>query len=103
MRAILNGQVVTKTRDIKVGAGCEYFTALSARPELLQKARMTDVDLACPHNVQSYDGMIEGVRHDGAAWPYEAPRPSLLQVTDRSNFVMWSRSLASHAHSRNRP
>src|ERR1700722_10637731 len=46
----------------------------------------TEADLACPHGVQFYDVVIEGVRHERAAWSYEAPRPSLQHVGGRFGF-----------------
>jgi uncharacterized protein (DUF427 family) len=80
MRATLNGHVIAETEEIEIGNGYRYFPASATRLELLQKAPKTESDLACPHSVQFYDVVIDGVRHERAAWSYEAPRPSLQHV-----------------------
>jgi uncharacterized protein (DUF427 family) len=36
--------------------------------------------------VQFYDVVIDGVRHNRAAWSYEAPRPSMEKVGGRFGF-----------------
>ena len=41
---------------------------------------------ACPHGVQFYDVVIDGKRHARAAWRYEAPRPSISDLTGRFGF-----------------
>ena len=80
MRAILNGQVIAESEEIEIGAGYRYFPASATRLDLLEKTPKTETDLACPHGVQFYDVVIDGVRHERAAWSYEAPRPSLQHV-----------------------
>jgi uncharacterized protein (DUF427 family) len=80
MRAILNGHVIAESEEIEIGAGYQYFPASATRLELLQKTPKTEADLTCPHGVQFYDVVIDGVRHERAAWSYEAPRPSLQHV-----------------------
>jgi len=37
-------------------------------------------DLECPHGVQFYDLVDDGVRAERAAWSYEAPRPELQSI-----------------------
>ena len=86
MRATLNGQVIAESDDIELGAGYSYFPASVTRLDLLEKAPKTEADLACPHSVQFYDVVIDGVRHERAAWSYEAPRPSLQHVGGRFGF-----------------
>jgi uncharacterized protein (DUF427 family) len=86
MRATLNGPIIAKSDDIEVGAGYRYFPASATRLDLLQKAPKTEADLACPHSVQFYDVVIEGVRHERAAWSYEAPLQSLQHVGGRFGF-----------------
>jgi uncharacterized protein (DUF427 family) len=80
MRATLNGHVIAESEEIEVGAGYQYFPPSATRMELLQKAPKTEADLACPHSVQFYDVIIDGVRYERAAWSYEAPRPTLEHV-----------------------
>ena len=87
MRATLNGQVIAESYDIEVGAGYKYFPASATRLDLLQKAPKTEADLACPHSVQFYDVVIDGVRHERAAWSYEAPLQSLQHVRGRFGFL----------------
>ena len=67
--------------------GYPYFSGSSVRMEWLEKAQKTDSDRACPHSVQFYDVVIDGVRHERAAWYYESPRPRMKQVADR--FGLW--------------
>ncbi len=86
MRAALNGQVIADSDDIEVGAGYQNFPASATRLDLLQKVPKTAADRACPHGVQFYDVVIDGVRHERAAWSYEAPRPSLRNVGGRFGF-----------------
>jgi uncharacterized protein (DUF427 family) len=86
MRAILNSHIIADNDDIEIGAGYEYFPASSTRLDLLQKAPKTEADLACPHNDQFYDVVIDGVRYERAAWSYKAPRPSLQHVDGRFGF-----------------
>ena len=40
----------------------------------------------CPHGVQFYDVVIDGVRHKRNAWVYESPQPKMAQVRDRFGF-----------------
>ena len=67
MRAILNGQVIAESEEIEIGAGYRYFPASATRLDLLEKTPKTETDLACPHGVQFYDVVIDGVRHERAA------------------------------------
>ena len=46
----------------------------------------TESDRECPHGVQFYDVVLDGVRHDRAAWSYEAPRPAMQSVGGRFGF-----------------
>jgi len=86
MRATLNGQVIAESDDIEIGAGYQYFPASATRLDLLQKAPKTEADHACPHSVQFYHVVVDGVRYERAAWSYEAPRPSLQHVGGRFGF-----------------
>ena len=86
MQAVLNGNVIADSDDIVENDGYRYFPASSVRMEWLQKAPKTQSDRACPHGVQFYDVVIEGARHERAAWSYEAPRPSMQEVAGRFGF-----------------
>lgn len=86
MRATLNGHIIAESDDIEVGAGYTYFPASATRLDLLQKATKTEADHACPHGVQFYDVVIDGVRYERVSWSYEAPRPSLQHVGGRFGF-----------------
>ena len=86
MRATLNGQVIAESDDIEDAGGYKYFPASATRLDLLQKVPKTEAALACPHGVQFYDVVIDGVRLERAAWSYEAPRPSLQHVSGRFGF-----------------
>ena len=86
MRAILDGHVVAESDDIVECHGYQYFPRAAVRMDRLEKAQRTEDDLECPHGVQFYDVVIEGARHERAAWSYEAPRPAMRQVADRFGF-----------------
>ncbi len=86
MKATLSGHVVAESDDIVQCKGYEYFPPSTVRIEWLEKAPKTASDHECPHGVQFYDVVIDGVRHDRAAWSYEAPRPEMAQVKDRFGF-----------------
>jgi uncharacterized protein (DUF427 family) len=78
--------VVADSDDIVETGGYHYFPGASVRAEWLVKAPKTESDRACPHGVQFYDVVIDGVRHERAAWSYEAPLPAMRAVTGRFGF-----------------
>ncbi|HYB11746.1 MAG TPA: DUF427 domain-containing protein [Alphaproteobacteria bacterium] len=86
MKAILKDRVVAESDDIVECGGYQYFPSNAVRKEWLVKAPKTESDRACPHGVQFYDVVIDGVPHKRAAWSYEAPRPSMNQVANRFGF-----------------
>jgi uncharacterized protein (DUF427 family) len=86
MKAVVEGHVVAESDDIVECAGYQYFPSSAVRMEWLEKAPKTASDLECPHGVQFYDVVIDGVRHERAAWSYEAPRPKMQQVARRFGF-----------------
>lgn len=86
MKAILKGRVIAESDDIVECGGYQYFPRAAVRTEWLEKAGKTESDRACPHGVQFYDVVIDGVRHPRAAWSYEAPRPTMQHVGGRFGF-----------------
>jgi len=86
MKAVVDDKVVAESDDIIESGGYQYFPSSAVRMEWLQKAPKTASDLECPHGVQFYDVVINGVRHDRAAWSYEAPRPAMAAVGGRFGF-----------------
>jgi uncharacterized protein (DUF427 family) len=86
MKAALKGRVIAESDDIVEHGGNRYFPSAHVRRELLEKAAKTAFDLQCPHAVQFYDVVIDGKRHERAAWRYEAPRPAMNHVADRFGF-----------------
>jgi uncharacterized protein (DUF427 family) len=86
VKATLEDRVIAESDDIVEEAGYLYFPSQHVRLDLLQKAEKTASDRACPHGVQFYDVVIDGTRHERAAWRYEAPRPSMSHVADRFSF-----------------
>ena len=86
MRAILKDRVIAESDDIVEERGYHYFPNAVARIDLLEKSEKTEFDHECPHGVQFYDVMIDGARHERAAWRYEAPRPSMKHVAGRVGF-----------------
>jgi uncharacterized protein (DUF427 family) len=86
MRAVLNGHVVAESDDIVDCKGYRYFPPAAVRMQWLERAPKTASDHECPHGVQFYHVVIDGVRHDRAAWCYETPRPEMAQVGGRFGF-----------------
>ena len=86
MKAILDGKQIASSDDIVEAGGYHYFPRDAVRMEWLQKTAKTDDDLKCPHSVQFYDVVVDGVRHPRNAWSYEAPQPKLASVANRFGF-----------------
>jgi uncharacterized protein (DUF427 family) len=86
MKAMLRDHVIAESDDIVEQGGYHYFPSAAVRRELLEKAEKTASDLECPHGVQFYHVVIDGKRHERAAWIYEAPRPSMKHVAERFGF-----------------
>jgi uncharacterized protein (DUF427 family) len=86
MKATLNGHVIADSDDVVECGGYAYFPAAAVRTAWLRKAPKTESDLECPHGVQFYDVVIDGARHERAAWAYEAPRPEMRKVAGRFGF-----------------
>lgn len=86
MKATLNGHVIAESADIVEKGGYAYFPVAAVRTEWLAKASKTASDLECPHGVQFYDVVIDGTRHERAAWCYEVPQPAMEQVRGRFGF-----------------
>jgi uncharacterized protein (DUF427 family) len=86
MKAVLRNQVIAESDDIIACAGYAYFPPSAVRMQWLEKAARTESDRACPHGVQFYDVVIDGVRHPRAAWSYEAPQPAMRQMAHRFGF-----------------
>jgi uncharacterized protein (DUF427 family) len=86
MKATVNDRIVADSKDIIEAGGYHYFPQSAVRMEWLQKAEKTESDRACPHGVQFYDVVIDGIRHERAAWSYESPLASMLKVSHRFGF-----------------
>jgi uncharacterized protein (DUF427 family) len=86
MQAVLNGQRIASSDDIVEAGGYHYFPRDAVRMEWLEKTEKTESDLQCPHGVQFYDVVIDGVRHRRNAWSYEAPLPKMAPVANRFGF-----------------
>jgi uncharacterized protein (DUF427 family) len=86
MKAMVGEHVVADSDDVVECKGYQYFPQSSVHMEWLQKTDRTVSDKECPHGVQFYDVLIEGVRHSRAAWQYEWPRPAMRQTAGRFGF-----------------
>ena len=86
MKAIVDGHVVAESDEVVANDGYVYFPPSSVRLEWLQRTERTPSDLACPHAVQFYDVVIDGVRHPRAAWVYEAPLPAKRHIANLVGF-----------------
>jgi uncharacterized protein (DUF427 family) len=81
MKAKLKERVIADSDDIVEEGGYSYFPSAAVRLDLLRKADKTVSD-----GVQFYDVVLDGTRHERAAWRYEAPRPSMKHVAGRFSF-----------------
>ena len=86
MKAVVDGHVVAESNDIVENGGYQYFPPSAVRLEWLKKTEKTASDLECPHVVQFYDVVIDGVRHARNAWVYEAPQPAKQQIVNLVGF-----------------
>jgi uncharacterized protein (DUF427 family) len=86
MKATVDGKVVAESSDIVEVGGYAYFPRAAVRMDWLKKAPKNESDNECPHGVQFYDVIVDGQRHERAAWNYEAPKPKMGQVKDRFGF-----------------
>ena len=86
MKATLEAHVIADSDDIVEAGGYRYFPSPAVRMDWLEKAEKTESDRACPHGVQFYDVVIDGVRHARAAWVYEAPHAGMKPVEGRFGF-----------------
>jgi uncharacterized protein (DUF427 family) len=86
MQAVLDGRKIASSDDVVDVGGYLYFPRYAVLMELLEKTEKTESDLQCPHGVQFYDVVIDGVRHKRNAWSYEAPQPKMAQVANRFGF-----------------
>ena len=83
MKATLGGRVIAESDAVVSHGGYAYFPRDAVRMEWLEAAPKTAADRACPHGVRFYDVVLDGVRHERAAWSYEAPRPELATTAIR--------------------
>jgi uncharacterized protein (DUF427 family) len=86
MRATLNDHVIAQSDDVVQTGGYAYFPPTTVHLEWLEKASKTESDHACPHGVQFYDVVLDGNRHERAAWSYESPQPKMQAVGGRFGF-----------------
>jgi len=86
MKATVDGYIVAQSDDIVVADGYQYFPLAAVRIDWLEKTKKTAADCGCPHGVQFYDVVVDGKRHERAAWSYEKPRPEMAKVGGRFGF-----------------
>lgn len=94
MKATLEGQLLADSDDIVECGGYAYFPRDTVELGRLEKAPKTADDRACPHGVQFYDVIVDGRRHQRAAWSYEAPLESMRAVANRFGF--WGDVIVGH-------
>jgi uncharacterized protein (DUF427 family) len=86
MKATLDQHVIADSNDVVEAGGYQYFPRSAVRMDWLEKSPKTAKDLECPHGVQFYDVVIDGVRYPRNAWSYEAPQPRMMKVDHRMGF-----------------
>jgi len=80
MKAIWHGQVIAESDRTQEVGGYRYFPRDSVRMDLLKQVPKNESDLQCPHGVQFFDVVENGVRSERAAWSYLVPRESMKKV-----------------------
>ena len=86
MKATLKRHVIAESDDVIEYGGYQYFPSTAVRTEWLEKVPKSESDHACPHGVQFYDVVIDGTRHERAAWSYEAPHAVMKRIAHRFGF-----------------
>ena len=86
MKATIANHVVAESGDIVESGGYAYFPSADVRLDWLQQSPRTGSDKACPHGVRFYDVLVDGVRHERAAWIYEAPKGEMRELAGRFGF-----------------
>jgi uncharacterized protein (DUF427 family) len=86
MKAVVDGHIIAESIDVVENGGYQYFPPSAVQMHWLEKAPKTASDLECPHGVQFYDVVIDGVRHVRNAWVYESPQPAKKQIANRVGF-----------------
>ena len=80
MKATLQHHVIAESDDVVTCGGYQYFRPGAVRLDWLEKSPKTASDLRCPHGVQFYDVVIDGVRSERGARSHEAPQPKMAHV-----------------------
>ena len=93
MKATLKYRVIAESDDIVEEGGYHYFPNAHVRVDLLEKSEKTAFDRECPHGVQFYDVVVDGARHERAAW-----RPSMRHVADRFDLARRRGRLTRYSH-----
>jgi uncharacterized protein (DUF427 family) len=86
VKATLKGKSLAESGDVITVSGYLYFPRAHVRLDRLEKADKTPADHACPHGVQFYHVLLDGTRHERAAWIYENPQGDLKPVANRVGF-----------------
>ncbi|SRR5581483_907186 len=86
MKATVQDKIVADSDDVLEDSGYRYFPPSAVRMDWLVKVPKTAHDLECPHGVQFYDVVVDGVRHERNAWIYESPKPNKAKIKDRVGF-----------------
>jgi uncharacterized protein (DUF427 family) len=86
VRANLDGRVVADSEDVVEVGGYRYFPTSAVRTDWLERSPKTDEDRECPHGVQFYDVVLDGVRHERVAWSYEEPHGDMRRTAQRIGF-----------------
>ena len=86
MKAVVDGHVIAESADIIENGGYRYFPPSAVKLNCLEKSPKTTSDLECPHVVQFYDVVVDGVRHARNAWVYESPQPAKKQIANLVGF-----------------
>ena len=80
MKAVVDGHVIAESNAVVENGGYWYFPPSAVKLDWLEKSPKTASDLECPHVVQFYDVVIDGMRHVRNAWVYESPQPAKQQI-----------------------
>lgn len=85
MRAVWQDETIAESGHTVVVEGNHYFPPTSVNKEFLESSNQRT---QCPWKGEAhyYDVVVDGVRNEGAAWYYPAPKDAAAAIKDHVAF-----------------
>lgn len=84
-KAICNGKVIAESPQTEIVEGNHYFPAHSIKPEYFEKSGTESV-CGWKGTASYYHVVVEGQRHEDAAWYYANPKPEAQNISGHVAF-----------------